>query len=65
MPTPLLNVRLDPARRTELEAVAANHGVDRSAVVRAALDHYFRAGAPDLAHRDRLALELDEDDQAA
>lgn len=65
MPTPLLNLRLDPTRRTELEAVASDRGVDRSAVVRAALDHYLAAGAPGLGHRDRLALELDEDDAAA
>lgn len=57
--TPLFNVRLDPVRRSELEAVASDHGVDRSAVVRAALDHYFRAGAPGLGHRARLQLGAD------
>jgi len=61
--TPHIALRLDATRRAQLEAIAADRGVSRSDVVRAAVDRYVAAGAPGLAHR--LALELDQDDAAA
>jgi hypothetical protein len=57
MSTPLFNVRLDPVRRAELEAAAQDHGLTRSDVVRAALDHFRAVGMPGLGHRPQLPLE--------